>query len=156
MADAAMQANAAAAGRTREKKLIATVSFDFPGWARWRLSYREARNLGTNLFRVETTRFPLPAGGDHLRGVLKASVSHLRAAQHARHFVIAGAVVEGADLCLGAALRLALLHYKMLIGEGGDLRQMRDAQHLLAACKCLELVPHGFRCASTDANVDLV
>lgn len=38
----------------------------------------------------------LPAGGDHLGGVLEAGVGDLFAAEHAGDFVVAGAVIEGA------------------------------------------------------------
>jgi len=48
----------------------------------------------------------LPAGSDHLGGVLEAGVCHLCAGQHARNFVGAGAVVGARDLSrLQARLR---------------------------------------------------
>ncbi len=64
--------------------------------------------------------------------MLQAGVGHLGAGEHAGDLVSAGAVVEEADLHLGAAVVFALFDDEVLIGEGGDLRQMGDAEDLLA------------------------
>ena len=64
----------------------------------------------------------LPAGGDHLGGVLEAGFGDLCAGEHAGYFVGAGAVVEEADLGFGAAVGFALFDDEVLVGEGGDLR----------------------------------
>ncbi len=98
----------------------------------------------------------LPAGGDHLRGVLQAGVGDFGAAEHAGDFVGAGAVVEDADAGLRAAVLLALFDGEMLIGEGGDLRQVGDAEDLLGAAKGLELLADGLGGAASDADVDFV
>ena len=68
----------------------------------------------------------------------------------------AGAVVEDADVGLRAAVLLALFDGEMLIGEGGDLRQMGDAENLLGAAEGLELLADGFGGAASDADVDFV
>ena len=44
----------------------------------------------------------------------------------------------------------------MLIGEGGDLRQMSDAENLLGAAEGFELLADGFGGAASDADVDFV
>ena len=44
----------------------------------------------------------------------------------------------------------------MLIGEGGDLRKVGDAENLLCAAESLELLADGFGGAASDANVDFV
>ncbi len=78
------------------------------------------------------------------------------AAQHAGDFVGAGAVVEDADAGLRAAVLLALFDGEMLIGEGGDLRQVGDAEDLLRAAEGFELLADGFGGAAADADVDFV
>ena len=45
---------------------------------------------------------------------------------------------------------------EVLIGEGGDLRQMGDAENLLAAAEGFELLADGFGGAASDADVDFV
>jgi hypothetical protein len=45
----------------------------------------------------------------------------------------AGAVVEDADLGFGAAVLFAFFYGEVLVGEGGDLREVGDAEDLLAA-----------------------
>ena len=44
----------------------------------------------------------------------------------------------------------------MMIGEAGDLRQVRHADHLAAARELLEPPAHGFRRAAAHARVDFV
>lgn len=78
------------------------------------------------------------------------------AGDHAGYFVGAGAVVEDADLGFSAAVGLALFYDEMLVGEGGDLRQMGDAKDLLAAAEGLELVANRLGGAASDADVDFV
>ena len=43
-----------------------------------------------------------------------------------------------------------------MIGEGRDLRQVRDAQHLVAAGERAELASHHLGHRAADAGVDLV
>src|ERR1019366_5168885 len=97
-----------------------------------------------------------PAGGDHLGGVLVAGFGDIGAGDHSGYFVGAGAVVEDADLGFGAAVGLALFYDKVLIGEGGDLREMGHAEDLLAAAEGFELLADGFGGAASDADVDFV
>ena len=44
----------------------------------------------------------------------------------------------------------------MVVGEGGDLRQMGDAEHLTATGECRELSPDDFRDRAADPGIDLV
>ena len=44
----------------------------------------------------------------------------------------------------------------MLIGEGGDLGQVRDAENLLAAAQGLQFMSDSFSGAASDADVDFV
>ena len=50
----------------------------------------------------------------------------------------------------------ALFDDEMLVGEGGDLRQVGDAEDLLAAAEGFELLADGFGGAASDADVDFV
>jgi hypothetical protein len=50
-------------------------------------------------------------------------------------------VVEHPNLHLGAAVGLALFHYKVLVGERRNLGQVGDAQNLLAAASDLSFCP---------------
>ncbi|MFZ1939837.1 MAG: hypothetical protein WAU67_12115 [Terracidiphilus sp.] len=68
----------------------------------------------------------------------------------------AGAIVEDADSGLCAAVFLALFYGEMLIGEGGDLRKVSDAENLLRAAKGFELLADGFGGAAADADVDFI
>ena len=88
--------------------------------------------------------------------MLEAGFGDRCAGDHAGYFVGAGAVVEEADLDLGAAVGLALVDEEVLVGEGGDLGQVGDAEDLLAAAEGLELLADGLGGAAADADVDLV
>jgi hypothetical protein len=91
-----------------------------------------------------------------LCGVLEAGVGDFCPGQHAGDFVGAGAVVEDADAGLRAAVLLALFDGEMLIGEGGDLREVGNAENLLGAGEGLKLLANSFGGAASDANVDFV
>ena len=51
---------------------------------------------------------------------------------------------------------LLLLHPVMMIGEGRDLRQVGDAQHLVGRRQLLEPPPHAFRRAAPHPRIHLV
>ena len=88
--------------------------------------------------------------------MLEAGVGDLCAGEHSGDFASAGGVVEEANLHPGAALGFVLLDDEVLIGEGGDLGQMGDAQDLLAAAQGFELLADGLGGAASDADVDFV
>src|SRR5690349_7859732 len=44
----------------------------------------------------------------------------------------------------------------MLIGEGGNLREVGDTEYLLGSRELLQLLAHGLRRAAPDATVDLI
>ena len=77
-------------------------------------------------------------------------------AEHASHFFGALVVAKETDRGSGAALLLVLLDQEMLVGERGDLRQVRHAEDLLGAGERLELLTHGFGGSASDADVDFV
>ena len=88
--------------------------------------------------------------------MLEAGFGDLCAGDHAGDFVGAGAVVEKADFGFGAAVGLALVDEEVLVGEGGDLRQVGDAENLLAAAEGFEFLADSFRGAAADTDVDFV
>ncbi len=61
-----------------------------------------------------------------------------------------------ADVGVGAAAGFLLRDEEVLVGEGGDLRQMGDAEDLLGFGQGLELLADGLGCATADADVDFV
>ena len=69
----------------------------------------------------------------HLFGVLQGGVRHLRAAQHTGDFVAAFFVRKMPDAGSRATALSMLFDQIVLVGEGGDLREMSNAEHLLAA-----------------------
>ena len=93
---------------------------------------------------------------EHLFCVLQRCFSQFRAAEHAGDFFQAICVTKDTNRGAGAALNFALLYDEMLVGEGGDLREVRDAKDLLRAGKRLEFVTDGFGCAASNADVDFV
>jgi hypothetical protein len=49
-----------------------------------------------------------------------------------------------------------LFHQEVLVGKGGNLGQMGDAQYLLGAGKLLQFLADRLGSPATDADVDLV
>src|SRR5438874_1393207 len=92
----------------------------------------------------------LRVGLEHLLGVLQRCVRDLRAGEHARDLFGAFLGVEPPDAGARAALRFPFLDGVVLVGEGSDLRQMRDAEHLLGARERFEFLAHGFGGAPAD------
>lgn len=68
----------------------------------------------------------------------------------------ARAVIEDANLRLGAAIDFTLFHSQVLVREGCNLRQMRDAEDLLASAERFELVADSFSRAASNADIDFV
>ena len=79
-------------------------------------------------------------------------------AEHAAELLHALVAVDPADDRLrDARARVALLGDRELpVGEGGDLRQMRDAEHLAALGQAAEPHAQRRRRHAADARVDLV
>ena len=66
-------------------------------------------------------------------GVLQRGFCQLGAAQHAGHFLLALGLVQLPNRSVRASGALFFLDQKMLIRKGGNLWQVRDAEHLLRA-----------------------
>ena len=84
------------------------------------------------------------------------SLGKLRPRQHPRHFL--GAFFPGnlTDSGLRAACGFALLDQVVVIRKGCDLRQVGDAEHLVAFGESLQFLPHGLGGAASDAGINLV
>ncbi len=57
---------------------------------------------------------------------------------------------------LRPAVVFALFNDEVLIGKGRYLRQMSNAENLLSPAKRFQLLAHRIRCATADADVDLI
>lgn len=68
--------------------------------------------------------FTLPARRNHLCRMLQAGIGHLRAGEHARYFMRPRAIIQQPDVHLRSSVIFLLLHYEMLVGKRGDLRQV--------------------------------
>src|SRR5271165_5569101 len=99
---------------------------------------------------------PSFAGLEHLFGVPDGGFGEFGAAEHASDLFGAFFIFEKLDGCLGAALLFLLFDQEMLIGEGGDLGEVGDAEDLLGFGERLELLSNGFGGAASDADVDFV
>ena len=88
--------------------------------------------------------------------MLPGCFREFRAAQHACDFF--GSIFSGhlADGGAGASGGFFLFNHVVMIAEGGDLRQVGHAQHLIAAGERLELLADRLRGPSANASIDFV
>src|SRR6202022_5001598 len=89
-------------------------------------------------------------------GVFETGLSQCGTAQHASDLLDPFNIIHPPHIRLGASPFLSLLDKKVLIAKCSDLRQMRNAQHLLALREHLQLAPDRLCRPSPDANIDLV
>jgi hypothetical protein len=78
---------------------------------------------------VESTLSPV--GFQHLLGVFAGGLGQLGAAQHAGNFFSTFFSSDWPNRCLSSTGSLPLLDDVVMVGEGGDLRQMGHAEHLI-------------------------
>ena len=92
----------------------------------------------------------------HLFGVAQGSFGYCGSADHAGYFF--GSLIRGqeADRGLGAALFFLLFDEEVVVGEGGDLGEVGDAEDLLHSREGFEFLADGFGGAASDADVDFV
>ena len=81
---------------------------------------------------------------------------HLLAAGHSRKLVDPLVVADLGDPRSRAPLARFLANDKMPIREGGDLRKMGDAEHLVLGRKFRQNAPHPLSGRTADSGVDLV
>ena len=78
------------------------------------------------------------------------------ARKHADDLLHALRPLHGTHTGLNASAAFGLFNQEVLVGEGGDLGQVGDAQHLLGAGQRLQLGADRLRCAAANADVDFV
>jgi len=87
--------------------------------------------------------------------MLPRSLGQLRSRQHARHLFSAFFPVNLADRGLSAAAGFPLFNHVVVIRKGCDLRQVGNAEHLIAFGERLQFLPHGLGGTPTDAGINL-
>src|SRR2546423_7383608 len=92
----------------------------------------------------------------HLLRMSPRSLCELSSAQHPCDFF--GALVSGhlADAGACASAGFFFLDDVMMITEGGDLRQVGDAQDLVGAGQGFQLFPDGLSGAASDSGIDFI
>lgn len=81
---------------------------------------------------------------------------HGGARDHPGNFLGAFGGSQEADGRLRAVLPFLFLDQEVLIGEGGDLREMSDAKDLLDSGERFELLADGFSGAASDSDIDFI
>src|SRR4051812_1690034 len=84
----------------------------------------------------------LSTGLQQLPCMFEACLSQLRATQHTCHLAGPFALVHPPNTRSGPPGLIRLLNQEMLICKGCDLRQVRDADHLLPLRQGLQLPSH--------------
>jgi hypothetical protein len=119
---------------------------------------RPARGLGALGRAGPRGRAPAPAGRalEQLTGVRPAHLALGVAPEHAGDLAHAGVAGEDADVGRRDAVARALAHEDVVVRARGELRQVRDGEHLVvrghAAHRLADHQPH----AAPDPGVDLV
>lgn len=93
---------------------------------------------------------------EHLGGVLQGFGGDARAGDHAAEFldaILAREFVDGGD---DAAFLLAFGDQIVVIGEGGDLGEVRDAEDLLSSSEAIQAFADAFGDGAADAGVDFI
>ena len=81
---------------------------------------------------------------------------HGRAAEHPCDLLDAGRIVQAFEPRMGPPGLAELRHPNLVLRLGGDLRKMRDTQHLRLRCKLREQVTDPGSHRATDACIDLI
>src|SRR5206468_5953841 len=109
----------------------------------------------TKLLNYKTAKY-LRVGPQHLLGMLQRSIGELGPADHAGNLLGALGAADFADTGAGAVASPLLLDQVMMLGKGGNLRQVRDTENLAGARKRLQLLSHRFCGTAADSGVNLV
>src|SRR5690348_17436564 len=92
----------------------------------------------------------------HLRGMSARGLGDPEAAQHARDLLDARIAVERLHARQRAARPGRLRHLELLARVNRDLREVRDAEHLVVPPQGLQELAHDLRDAAADARIHLV
>src|SRR5262249_37356826 len=71
-------------------------------------------------------------------------------AQHARQLTHPVVILQGTRRGRGSAFRYLLLNGKMMVRQGRDLREVRDAHNLARVSEDVQPLSHGFGYGATD------
>ena len=93
---------------------------------------------------------------EHLLGGLESGPGDLRAGDHAGDFGDPFLVADAEHARVGALAVAALFDDEVGVGEGGDLREVRDAEDLAMACDVGDGVADLLGDGAAHAGVDLV
>src|SRR5579885_1699416 len=99
--------------------------------------------------------FPEGGAGEHLFGALHRKFGHA-AAHDMRNLPDALLRAQFVHERNGAIIEDLLVNAVVSIGEGSDLRQVRDANDLVIARKLPELLAHDLTAAPADTSIDLI
>ena len=83
-------------------------------------------------------------------------LGHLLATGHSRHFLHASRALDPFYLGTRSTAAADLLHAKVRIGQSRDLRQVGDAQHLVARGQLRQNTTHPLGQASAYPSVDFI
>ncbi len=73
----------------------------------------------------------------HVPGMSGGGVRNVFTSQHTSNFLQALPLIKPGNICERAALMRHLANGEVMVAKTGDLREMRDAQHLMIACDFL-------------------
>jgi hypothetical protein len=82
--------------------------------------------------------------------------SNLYSTQHARNFFHTLFAIQRGDVAQCDSIFHRFAHLPLLVGGGCDLRQVRNAQHLIGLPQFFQQMSDDFRDASADAAIYLV
>src|SRR5260370_36023994 len=96
----------------------------------------------------------LPIRPNHLLRMFPRSLRQFGSRQHARHLFSAFFARNLANGSLRPPSSFTLLDNVMMVGKGCDLRQVGNAEHLIAFGESLQFFPYGLGGAASDANIN--
>ena len=88
--------------------------------------------------------------------MLPRNLRQPRATQHAGNFLATLPVVEAPHQGARAPARFSLLDQVMMVGKGGDLWQVGNANHLMGPRQCQQFPAYRLRGASSNAGIDFI
>src|ERR1700722_10839016 len=95
-------------------------------------------------------------GADHLLGMFPRCLGQLRTREHACHFFGALFSCDLSNRGSGSTGGGAFFDQVVLIGKRGNLRKVRDAQHLIGLRQRLQFFADRLRRAAANSGIDFV
>ena len=94
--------------------------------------------------------FQFPGKPLHFPGALQDRRRNFRASQNAGKLTDGVFFVQLPDMCRRSVIFYCLGNFKMMIRHGGDLRQVRDAENLVALPDSGHLFRNSLRCPAAE------